>query len=358
MSSKDGKGKVTIAVSGLNATDNPGPGVPVIRALRLAMGESLEVVGLAYDVMDPGIYMDGIADHVFMVPYPSQGDDILFERLSYIHSRVHLDAIVPTLDAELFPYVRLVPKLEKLGIGTFLPTEEQLKLRSKVEFDKLAQRFDIAVPRSTPITDLNELNRLVASGAYSYPLMVKGQFYDAYVARTQPEAAMYFNKIAAAWGLPVVVQEFLVGEEYDVVALGDGNGGLVGAVPMRKTVLTEKGKAWAGITVGDPKLKELTEKAVRALSWRGPLELEVMKTARSGDYFLLEINPRFPAWCYLAAGAGANLPHACASLALGENVEPFDRYDVGVMFVRHSLDLVRPLYDLEALSTAGEVHRE
>ena len=40
-----------VAVTGLNATDNPGPGVGVIRALRAARPND-HYVGLAYDALD------------------------------------------------------------------------------------------------------------------------------------------------------------------------------------------------------------------------------------------------------------------------------------------------------------------
>ena len=44
---------LTVAVTGLNATDNPGPGVAVIRALRDA-DPAIRIIGLAYDALDPG----------------------------------------------------------------------------------------------------------------------------------------------------------------------------------------------------------------------------------------------------------------------------------------------------------------
>ena len=46
---------ITIAVTGLNATDNPAPGVGVLRALRES-GPKDRLVGLAYDALDPGVY--------------------------------------------------------------------------------------------------------------------------------------------------------------------------------------------------------------------------------------------------------------------------------------------------------------
>jgi len=43
------KPKVTLAVTGLNNTDNPGPGVPVIRSIRESEAFDLTVIGLAYE---------------------------------------------------------------------------------------------------------------------------------------------------------------------------------------------------------------------------------------------------------------------------------------------------------------------
>jgi len=76
-----------------------------------------------------------------------------------------------------------------------------------------------------------------------------------------------------------------------------------------------------------------------------------------GEYFLMEINPRFPAWCFLSAGSGLNLPWAVARMAAGEDVEPRTDYRVGTMFVRISIDQLAELSDFEQLATQGELHR-
>src|SRR5512133_2545470 len=90
---------VTVAVTGLNATDNPGPGVGVLRSLRAADGSPYRLVGLAYDALDPGVYAKDLADSVFMIPYPSQGIDAFLARIEYIHAQTPIDVIIPTLDA-------------------------------------------------------------------------------------------------------------------------------------------------------------------------------------------------------------------------------------------------------------------
>ena len=242
------KKKLSIAVSGLNANNNPGPGVPVIRSIRESPEFEGIITGLAFDPLDPGIYMRGICDNVFLMPYPSQGADHLLERVKEIHSKIPLDVIIPTLDSELDAYIRISGKLDKLGIKSFLPTAEGLKVRSKVYFERLRE-IGITVPRGESITSITSIYEL--DQKFKFPVMIKGQFYEAYIAYSPMEAENYFRKISAKWGLPVVIQEFVVGQEYDVMALGDGRGGLIGAVPMKKIQLTENGKAWGGITIDD-----------------------------------------------------------------------------------------------------------
>ena len=46
---------LTVAVTGLNAIDSPGPGVAVIRALREGFPDRVRIIGLSYETMEPGI---------------------------------------------------------------------------------------------------------------------------------------------------------------------------------------------------------------------------------------------------------------------------------------------------------------
>ncbi|MCK5796267.1 MAG: ATP-grasp domain-containing protein [Deltaproteobacteria bacterium] len=346
--------RMTVAVTGLNATDNPGPGVSVIRALREAEDIDLRVVGLAYDAMEPGIYAKDIVDDVYLIPYPSEGVEALEARLREIHAILPLDVVIPTLDAELPSFIALRETLNDLGIGTFLPSREQFDLRSKVHLQELGEDADIDVPRAKTVIDVGDMYRVHEE--IPYPFYVKGLYYGASLARGVDEAVMAFHRVVATWGLPVIVQQAVDGEEFDVVAVGDGDGGLVGAVPMKKTFITDKGKGWAGITVKDPALRAIAERFMAHTRWRGPLEIEVMKS-HDGRYYLLEVNPRFPAWTYLSAGAGMNLPAAVLRLAAGLEPDIASEYRVGTMFVRISLDQIASLDDFQKLATAGALSR-
>jgi len=346
------KVEVTVAVTGMNATDNPAPGVAVARSLRHEPEFAGRVIGLGYDTLDPGFYAEGLLDGGAILPYPSAGREALRDRLHWIRAEMGIDVFLPTLDSELRAVLAIAPALEQTGTHTFLPTLDSLERSSKTQLPRLADEGRIAIPPSEAILTAESLPKL--GSKLGYPLVVKGVYYGATVVHTESDAEAAFHRIAAQWGLPIIVQKFIPGEEYNVAALGDGKGNMAGAIAMRKTMLTDKGKGWCGVAIDNRELTNLTENVIGALDWRGPLEVEILKDAQSGNYYVIEINPRFPAWIYLSAGAGLNLPYFAVRLALGLPLpQPLPSYRAGTMFVRIALDQISDMATFEQLSTMG-----
>lgn len=343
---------LNIGVTGLNAIDSPGPGVAVIRGLREAASFDVRIIGFAYESMEPGIYMHDLVDRTYQIPYPSAGTDVLLSRLEYIQSRENLHVIIPNFDAELYSFIKLEDKLRQMGIHMFLPTQAQFEERHKVNLSDFGKKYGLDVPLGKAIYDSSEIFGL--QNEFDFPMMVKGKWYDAYIAYNMEQARTYFNKISAKWGLPVVIQRFIHGTEYNVTGLGDGNGNTIAAVPMRKQFITDKGKAWAGISIDDKKLLSITRHFVRETNWRGAFELEMMKT-NDNIYYLMEINPRIPAWVYLAVGVGQNIPEALTRLALGKETPAFESYEVGKLFIRYSYDMIVDRSEFEKISINGEL---
>ncbi|PKD44492.1 ATP-grasp domain-containing protein [Rhodohalobacter barkolensis] len=345
---------LNIAISGLNNVDSPGPGIPVIRGIRESNKFESRIIGLAYENLEPGPFMHDFVDKTYKVPYPSEGVESLMERISYIHNRENIDVLIPNFDSEIFVFIKLADRLKEMGIHTFLPTLQQFEERHKSNLPAFGKKHGIKVPDSYPVTSASEIFDLKKDQKVDYPLVIKGIFYDAFIAGNSEQAAIYFNKISAKWGLPVVVQQFVKGTEVNVVALGDGTGKTVGAVPMRKQYITDKGKAWGGITLDDPGMIDYTHKLIASTKWRGGMELELIRTA-DNELFLIEINPRLPAWVYLAVAAGQNLPEAMIQLATGENVSPFTDFAIGKIFIRYSFDMICSMDEFQKLSTTGEL---
>jgi carbamoyl-phosphate synthase large subunit len=344
--------KLTVAVTGLNNIDSPGPGIQVARALKESVEFDIRVIGLSYETLEPGIYMREFVDKAYQIPLPSAGTAILKERLAYIHEQEHLDVIIPNFDAELHNFIKIQDALkQQYGIATALPTMEQFDERHKSNLEFFGKKYGVEVPKSRMIYSTAEIAAI--GKEFGYPLVVKGKYYDASVASTPEQAAGYFHKISAKWGLPIILQQFVSGNEVNITAIGDGNGACVGAVPMRKLYITDKGKAWAGVSLEDETLIDIAHKVISRSKWKGGCELEFIKS-KEGIYYLLEMNPRFPAWVYLAKGCGQNHPEYLVKIAIGEKAVVQKEYQSGIMFIRFSQDMIVPMKDFETISTQGE----
>jgi len=345
-------GTIHIAVTGLNNTDNPGPGVPLIRGIRESKDLDVRIIGLAYENLEPGIYMPGIADKTYLIPYPSSGSKVFLNRIAEVHDRERIDLIIPNFDAELYTFIKAEKLLEQQGIRTFLPTLEQLDERSKANLPSYGKKYGIKVPDSKELIHPDDIHKF--SEEFDFPVLVKGKFYDAYFAYIEEQITAHFHKIASKWGLPVILQEYIKGTEVNVVALGDGTGRTVAAVSMRKQYITDKGKAWGGITIDDPRMMAITHDLISKTNWKGGMELEMIRTS-SAEYYLIEINPRIPAWVYLAVGAGQNIPEAMVKMAMGWDVPSIEHYQTGKMFIRYSWDMLGDISQFEKITMNGEL---
>lgn len=343
---------LTIAVTGMNArADNPGPGLAIARCLNES-GLATRIVGLGYEVLDPGLYHRGHIDKGYLLPYPSHGEDALLSRLADLHARERFDILIPCLDAEMLSFARIAPTLSGMGIRTFLPTAQQLAMRSKDRLSELADVAGFSVPHTQAVYQSSFFHSCQTQG-WRYPLIVKGLYYDAKLAHTADEAITAFHRIAGEWGVPVLAQHWIQGEEVNLAGVGDGEGGLAGAVMMKKRALTDKGKGWAGISIHDEELLCAAQGFCAATRWRGGLELEMLRDEK-GVLHLIEINPRFPAWIYLSAGVGRNLPELLARLALGQTIQPLPPAPAGVLFIRYAEEAIVPLMEFENITVWGE----
>ncbi|HIE58882.1 MAG TPA: carboxylate--amine ligase [Hydrogenothermaceae bacterium] len=344
--------EIKVGISGINAIDNPGPGIGVAKSIKQDKELNARIVGLAYDAMEPGIYMDWIVDKAFIMPYPSSGHEAYIERLIYIKKIYGLDFVIPVLDAELPIYIKYQKDLESYGIKTFLPSMEQFKLRSKDKLEEVAKNIGINFPKTKVVSTLEDLNKAIEE--IGFPVMIKGAFYKAYKANSLQEAVSYYSKIVAEWGYPVIIQQVVYGEEMNVVAGGDGEGNSLGMVGIKKSWITELGKIWTGITIKNEKLLKAAKRFIEVYKWKGAFELECIVNVEKEEIYLIEINPRFPAWSYFSTGVGVNIASNIVRKAFNIPININD-YEAGKLYIRYTDDFVIDMDKFQQIIIKGEV---
>ena len=340
----------TIAVTGLNATDNPGPGIPVIRSLKEAKSFSCDIIGLSYENMEPGIFLSSLVERCYQIPYPACGSEALLERIKYINQQKKIDIIIPNFDAELLSFIQIEPLLNELNIKMCLPSSVQIEARQKDKLAVLGKSLSINIPETTSISSSSEINSI----NLQYPFWVKGALYEAYLSHNFSETSSAFYKIYGKWGAPVLLQQHIPGQQYNITACGDGKGNTIACVAMRKLYITNMGKAWAGISVKNEILTQICHDFISATKWKGGLEFEIIKKEDEDKFYVIEINPRLPAWVYLATSVGQNIPEQMVHIANCTEPKVYDDYSAGKMFIRYSWDLIIDHSVVENYAVTGE----
>ncbi len=342
---------INVAVTGLSATDNPYPGLGIARCLKLADDFRGKITGLVFEPLSTGVFSKGIIDHAYIMPYPAAGYDALISRIEDIHRKTPMDVIIPALDSEVLLYARIQERLNGLGIRLLLPSLSQVKLRSKNLLYEFGLKNGINVPATVILDNVAEIRS--RSADIGIPFILKGVLSDARICMSVEEGEAAYGSLFKSWGYPILMQRFITGEEYDVIALTDRRKTMIGAVAMKKLGLTNKGKAYAGVTIENQKLLRLTARILRKLNWVGPVECEFIRD-KKGSFHLIEVNGRFPSWLYLAAVAGQNLPLLTVKIALGLPVNPLKGYTTGKLFLRTVTDTVIDPHALTELAILGE----
>ena len=352
-----------IAVSGLNNTDNPAPGISVVKSLK----DKYSLIGFSYDPNEPGNYQK-LVDKTYLMPYPSLGFDELKTRLKYIKEKENIGAIIPNLDAELPLYIKYQKEINDMGIKLCLPSAKNFELRNKNRLDTLSKSLNITYPETYEINSISELEKIIDDENLNFPLMIKGNYYKAYKTQNLEGAKEAFIKISNEWGFPILVQKVVEGEEINLVGVADGKGELKGAVAIKKLTTTDIGKIWTGLTIQNEKLIQIAKDFVKLTKWRGPFELECMMnknteinstkgTINHCDFnvYLIEINPRFPAWVYFATEIGVNLPKIVMDIMEGKDVKPQLEYPSNKMYVRVVDEFVTDFTDFMKLLSTQEL---
>lgn len=335
--------KPVILVTALKMVESPQSGFGIARSLYDA---GYRVVGLDDTALTSAQY-DKCFWKVYSLPSLSKEDKKKFLKgIERIKAETDFKIIIPGYDQEVFFFNKIRQQLENLGIKLLIPTESSLVKTSKPFLPKLRE-INVKSPRTFIVKNEQEVKN--ACRKLGFPLVCKGLIKDAYVASSVNDALIYFDKIKEMWGGGegvVLLQKFIAGQPFTVVSAVDENRRILGRVAMKKLGVDAKGTTWFGHMIKNSKLINLSDKIIKYVKWVGGIEIEFLKDYKTGEYFVFEINPRFPSWVYATSKIGQNLPAILVKSATGEAIKPLAKYKDNMVFVRIAKELIYPYSDL------------
>ncbi|HVG35285.1 MAG TPA: ATP-grasp domain-containing protein [Pyrinomonadaceae bacterium] len=298
-----------IYISGLYSGTNPQPGLGISRSLRQAYANAT-LIGVEYSNRCSGIHWPDFDElwlqrsweELNLETYAAQIKEVLDSGAVWISG----------VDLEIMWLASVFPDGHK-NLLTAPSTAIKKIAKPAVEAHKgLPVRIPVFISTERSDWELHAFCR-----QHNWKVWLKGPYYEAVRTPGWDTFEVVRGLLARAWSTErLFLQTHVTGYE-ESVCFSAYQGELLGCVYMRKRELTEEGKTWAGDVTEVPEEFVLPlRRMVKDLNWTGGAELEMVRDPE-GLLWLLECNPRFPAWIHGATIAGRNLPALLVEAATG-----------------------------------------
>ena len=341
--------EIRVAITGFGGLDNSEPGTAVARALKIGWEGKISIDALGYDPWMTGAFSPGLIDNIHILPPLSDGDHAILERIIEINEKRKFHAIIPTLELEISVLSRLEERLKSKGIKVLVPSYEHINMVTKTLLPYFCYRNKIPTPITLHVPNVNDVP--FHANQFTYPIMVKGVVASAQKVDNWSDALFYARKFNSRWGGGAILQEKIEGEEFDVSIVARNNESCASILAMKKLGINQKGKGVIGSPVNDPELIKHSLKILKKLHWKGPLELEYIKSNNTNKYILLEINPRFPSWILLSHFTGINQPATLLKEILKPNYPIRNTTNMKKAFVRNIEEITLPFEKIKKLTS-------
>jgi predicted ATP-grasp superfamily ATP-dependent carboligase len=268
--------------------------------------------------------------HIAIAPDPQRDPDG-FSRFLLAYVREHdFNVLLPISFAAVMQVAKIRRELEQY-VKIPLAGEDSLAIAgSKDETLRFAEKIGLAIPRTWYPRQETDVRAL--AGQITYPAVIKGSEESGFVryANSPDELVEKYRMIA---DYSPVIQEYITGKGYGFFALYCQ--GRPRAIFMHERVReypVTGGPSAVAMSIFDPALRTAGEKILTSLNWHGVAMVEFKKDDRTGEYVLMEINPKFWGSLDLSIASGVDFPYLACRMAAEGDVSPVTEYETGVKF--------------------------
>ncbi|WP_404401789.1 ATP-grasp domain-containing protein [Idiomarina seosinensis] len=307
---------------------------------KTELGNSGRVIGADMTASAPALAGCDVYHLVPSVDAPNY-----IEALLSICKAEKVDAIVSLNDLELPVLASAKDKFTAVGTKVIVSEEKAINIcGDKFETCKFAESISVPAPKT--FLSLNDALISLSDNTISYPIIVKPRWGSAsiglYVVNTDSELreayalckrilqGSFLSKLATDEKV-VLIQEFIRGPEFGVDIFNDLEGSCRGVV-LKKKLAMRAGETDKAITIQSEKLKAYADAIGDVLGHIGNLDCDFLE--RDGEYYLLEMNPRFGGGYPFSHEAGANLVKALLQCLRGESDQISINYKADLTFAK------------------------
>lgn len=290
-------------------------------------------------------FYSSYCDEAYLVPDPEHSLDDYLATMLDIASRPDVETIIPTREVDIYVLSNYRDEFER-HVSLPVPGFDSLRMvHDRLRLGEKAAQAGVPYPRTRRLSDGVETSdgQVIKS---RYNLLVPGEQTSLEQNRVTevkdqehiaPEDSSGLAGLRERMRHDPIVQEYIPGEEYMVGALYDHGEPLatVQHHQIRGLEYTGAGGVYRE-SISNSDLERVSTRLLDHLEWHGLACLEYIRDERTGEFKLVEINPRM--WQSLAANVrmGADFPHYYWLQATDrtDQIDPSYEVDVGCHWLK------------------------
>lgn len=271
------------------------------------------------------------ADIVEIVP--SVYTEGYIEKLLDICNKHNVKAIISLNDLELPILANSIDRFNAIGVHPIVSSSEIIDICfDKYKTAQYLERLGLNTPMT--FTSYNAAIKALKTGELKFPLVLKPRWGSGSIGieivedieELELAYKLLYKKIkrtilskASIGDDYLLFQEKISGNEYGLDIMNDLDGNNV-AVSVKRKLAMRAGETDKAITIDNEEIRRIGIRIANSLKHTGNLDCDILE--QCGQYYVLELNPRFGGGYPFSHEAGVNMPKAIIKWLQGETVSP------------------------------------
>lgn len=296
--------------------------------IRMTLGDRGLVVGVDHSSVAPALYT---VDKPYIVPQIT--DPGYVDKLLTICKNENIRAITTFIDPEIEVLSNARERFKANGILPLCPSPQTAHLcYDKYELYKYMKAKGVR----TVLTyhSLDSFYEGVSKNEINFPVFVKPISGSGSVGAQKVDTKENLELLFKDSDSRYIIQELMTGEDCDADVYVDCISHRVVSAFAKRKIEKRIGGASKTVSFKDQKLFDFIELVCSQLELSGPCDMDFFY--RDGEYYLLEINPRFGGAYLHAYGAGVDFIKLIMNNMDGRENEPrIGDYEEGVLMLMY-----------------------
>jgi len=242
----------------------------------------------------------------------------LLKKLTTVIETGKYDSVLAFSERSTALLIKIKDKIKNNTLIPFGTMEQFDALNDKFEIAEVCKKLDVPTPKYFKVAIEEDLS---LADDFQFPVVLKctkasGINESLRICNDKSSLIQGYKDLKKGKGtysfFPrdiMMVQEFIQGRIYDGNFVAH-NGEVIGGMTQVRiwTIPPSGGTGAYNETVHVPELFEYAKKVLQEIRWTGPVNMEYIKDETTGQYKLIEVNPRFWGTLGLSFKAGYNFP--------------------------------------------------